>query len=104
MSSSFSITAFFALKKHDHCCTNIAWPDGTTASTFHVYYQSDLLCGQNSSMPAVICKYSAFKETVFANNTVVFVVAKAHVPPPDCPSPILLEASNITALLGNPAD
>ena len=42
-------------------------PDGT--STYHIYYEPDLLCGRFKSNPAQICKYSPSKDNPLLEGT-----------------------------------
>ena len=53
MSSSFSVSGFFALKSHDHRHDSTR-ADGKPGATYHLFYESDILCGKYKSMPAVI--------------------------------------------------
>ena len=69
-SSSSSITRFFALRTHQHRRTDSTrpvGPDGT--STYHIHYESDLLCGRFKSNPAQICKYSPSKDNPLFEGT-----------------------------------
>ena len=46
MSSSFSVSGFFALKSHDRHRDDSTRADGKPGATYHLFYESDVLCGK----------------------------------------------------------
>ena len=51
-----------------------------------------------------VTHYSDRYLTVFQDNTVAFVLAKAYVPPGNIAGNVLLEAIHVVPLLGDPSD
>ncbi|KAH9985582.1 hypothetical protein BJV77DRAFT_1162000 [Russula vinacea] len=102
-SCSFSLTGFFALKAHERRRTTTVRRDGSTGAAFHLFYDTDLLCGKLKSMPATVRIYSPPGDAPLANDTVAYVNAKCHVPASITVGPILLDASELTALAGDPS-
>ena len=98
MSSSFSVSGFFALNSHDRHLDDFTRADGKPGTTYHLFYKSDVLCGKYKSMLAVIRKYSPPGEKALPSNTVAYIVAKCHVPASLCVGLVLLEASEITPI------
>ncbi|GJE90161.1 hypothetical protein PsYK624_062880 [Phanerochaete sordida] len=72
-------------------------------STYHCYYNTVLQCdsGPGSSIPAELRVYSPRNSTVLADNTVVFVYARVHVPPGGT---ALLDAIHVYPFPGDPAE
>ncbi|KAH7919836.1 hypothetical protein BV22DRAFT_996804, partial [Leucogyrophana mollusca] len=73
---------------------------GAPSKTYHAFYATALQCSSGSSVPAEIRVYSPFNDIVHPDNTVAFVVAKAYFPNNDT---VLLDASHVIAMPGNPA-
>jgi hypothetical protein len=100
---SFSLTGFFILKSHERCRTTTVRRDGSTGAAFHLFYDTDLLCGKLKSMPATVCIYSPPGDAPLTNDTVAYINTKCHVPASINVGPILLDASELTALAGDPS-
>ena len=109
--SSCTIVGFFELTHGIRTCTDIKKADGTTFATWHVYYDTSVICSDSVSLPAELRKYSPPKEPILANDTVAFVVAKLNVPQaagkeskdsdPQTGN-VLLEALHIVPIPGDP--
>ena len=102
MSSCF-IFGFFELVHGHHMNTETKRGDGSLAITHHNYYESCVICSNNVSMLAKICKYSPAKEAILQDNTVAYVVAKVNILAGNGSSIILLKAWHVTPVPGNPA-
>jgi hypothetical protein len=101
-SSSFTLTGFFALKSHERRRTTTVQRDGSTSAAFHIHYDTDVLCGNLKSMPATIRIYSPPNDKPLPIDTVAYVDASCHVPASMALGPILLDATEITGLAGDP--
>ena len=75
-----TIVGFFELTHGIHMCTDIKKADGMMFTTWHIYYDTSVICLDSVSLPAKLHKYSPPKVPILANNTVAFVVAKLNVP------------------------
>ena len=71
---------------------------------WHVHYNTALTCQDLPLLPAELRNCSPVINTVFQDDTVTFVMAKAYVPPGNVAGNILLEAIHITPLPGDPSD
>ena len=100
---SFSLTGFFTLKSHECRRTTTVRRDGSTSTAFHLFYDTDLSCGKLKSMPATVRIYSPPGDAPLTNDTVAYVNTKCHVPASINVGPILLDASELTALTGDPS-
>jgi hypothetical protein len=85
-------------------CTAITKADGMSTGIWHVHYDTALTCQDPPLLPAELRNYSPINDTVFQDDTVAFVMAKAYVPPGNVVGNILLEAIHIAPLLGDPSD
>ena len=70
------------------------------SKTYHCYYSTSLHTPNGDSYPAEIRVYSPFGNAVLPDDMVVFLVAKAFLPPNDT---VLLEASELVAVPGDPS-
>jgi hypothetical protein len=98
MSSLFSVSGFLALKSHDPSPSRLHQSRQLPGATYHLFYESEILCGKYKSMLAVIRKDSPPSKKALPNNTMAYIVAKFHVPASLCVGPVLLEASEITPI------
>ncbi|KAH7907760.1 hypothetical protein BJ138DRAFT_1014023 [Hygrophoropsis aurantiaca] len=74
---------------------------GSSSKTWHCFYASVVQLSSGQSLPAEIRAYSPFNDVVHPDNTVAFIVAKAHFPAHDT---LLLDAYHIIPVPGNPSD
>jgi hypothetical protein len=74
---------------------------GTSTKVYHVFYLTTIQQLSTDPCPAEIRIYSPYGDTILPNNTVAFVVAKAHFPVYE---PVLLEASSLIPMPGDPSD
>jgi hypothetical protein len=102
MSSSCTIVGFFELTHGHRVRTDTKRTDGTSFGTYHVYYDSSVICSETVSLPAEIRKYSPPSEVALPENTVAFVVAKVNVPAGKGPGNVLLEAWHVAPVPGDP--
>ena len=109
--SSCTIVGFFELTHGIRTRTDIKKADGTTLATWHVYYDTSVICSDSVSLPAELHKYSPPKEPILANDTVAFVVAKLNIPqaagkeskdPEPQTGNVLLEALHVVPIPGDP--
>jgi hypothetical protein len=91
--SSFLVVGFFALLSSRQVHTVITKADDSSTSIWHVHYEMVLTCQEPPSLPAELRNYSPVNDTVFQDDTVVFVMAKAYVSPGNVAGNILLEAT-----------
>ena len=78
---------FFHLKGsrgHDRHQADSTRADGKPGATYHLFYESDVLCGKARKH----CSTIPWR----------FIIAKCHVPASLCVGPVLLEASEITPI------
>ena len=90
MSSLFSVSGFFSLKSHDPSPSRLHQSRQLPGATYHLFYESEILCGKYKSMLAVIRKDSPPSKKALPNNTMAYIVAKFHVPASLCVGPVLL--------------
>lgn len=96
--SSLTIFRFFALAKghRDH-----SQKPGASMKTYYCFYTTALQCSSGVVLPAELCIYSPFNDTVLQDQTVVFAVAWAHFP---SHGTILLDASHLFPFPGDPSE
>lgn len=95
--SSLMVFEFFGI--NHGCCVRLLKP-GAMSKTYHCYYSTSLHTPNGDSYPAEIRVYSPFGNAVLPDDMVVFLVAKAFLPPNDT---VLLEASELVAVPGDPS-
>ena len=95
--SSLMVFGFFGVNYG--CCVGFLKP-GTTSKTYHCYYSTSLQTPTGDSYPAVIRVYSPFGDAILPDDTVVFLIAKAFLPPNDT---VLLEASEMVTVPSDPS-
>ena len=100
--STFTLTGFFGLTSGQRVHTELPKPNGSTQGVYYVHYVTSLNTAQTGAISAEIRKYSPPHDIILQNDTIVFVVAKAYVPPGDTTGNMLLEASHIIPVPGNP--
>ncbi|KIJ57953.1 hypothetical protein HYDPIDRAFT_72782, partial [Hydnomerulius pinastri MD-312] len=76
---------------------------GASTKTYHCFYSTALHCTSGVSFPAELRVYSPFNDSVLPDNTVAFVIAKAHFPGGIPKENVLLEASHVIPLPGDPS-
>jgi hypothetical protein len=102
--SSFLILSFFVLLSGRRVRTAITKADGTSTGIWHVHYETALTCQEPPSLPAELRNYSPVNDTVFQDDTVAFVMAKAYAPPGNVAGNVLLDAIHVVLLPGDPLD
>ena len=100
--STFTLTGFFSLTSGQRVHTELPKPNSSTQGVYYVHYVTSLNTAQTGAISAEIRKYSPPHDIILQNDTIVFVVAKAYVPPGDTTGNMLLEASHIIPVPGNP--
>ncbi|OBZ78496.1 hypothetical protein A0H81_02027 [Grifola frondosa] len=93
--SSLTVAGFFCLAA-GHRTLSVK-PSGSKA--WHCFYNTAVQCSDGSSFPAELRIYSPLNDTPLVDNTVAFVVAKAHFPKH---APVLLDAYHVVAVPGDP--
>ncbi|KAF8485204.1 hypothetical protein DFH94DRAFT_842849 [Russula ochroleuca] len=101
--SSFLLSGFFGLTSGIRQRSDTPRADGKVSSIFHMYYNTTILCGPHTSLPAQLRKYSPPGEDPLPDDTVAYIVAKAHVPAMNVGGPVLLDVVHIAPLFGDPA-
>lgn len=74
---------------------------GSSTKVYHVFYSTTVQRVSADPCPAEIRIYSPYGDTILPDNTVAFVVAKAQFPVNE---PVLLEASTLIPMPGDPSD
>ena len=69
---------------------------------YHVSYTTSINCNISGPVSAELHKYSPPGDTIFQDNTIAYVIAKAYIPPGSVQGNILLEAIHIAPVLGDP--
>lgn len=77
-------------------------PDGSS-KTYHCLYDTAIQCPSGAIFPAQLRIYSPSNDTPLADDTIAFVLARAYIPPSIPKDAILLEASNVVAVPGDPS-
>jgi hypothetical protein len=77
---------------------------GETVNVCHTHYTTAVWCQIPPHIPAELRIYSRAGESVYADSTVVFVVAKAYIPAGDVPGDLLLEALHVAPFPGNQSE
>ncbi|KIJ58462.1 hypothetical protein HYDPIDRAFT_64631, partial [Hydnomerulius pinastri MD-312] len=76
---------------------------GASTKTYHCFYSTALHCTSGVSFPAELRVYSPFNDSVLPDNTVAPVIAKAHFPGGIPKENVLLKASHVIPLPGDPS-
>ena len=100
--STFTTAGFFGLTSGCHICTEVAKTNGSTQGVYYIHYITSVNCSVSGPISAELRKYSPPNDTVLADNTIAFVIAKVYVPPANVPGNILLEAIHIAPVPGDP--
>ncbi|KAF8834996.1 hypothetical protein BDN67DRAFT_913797 [Paxillus ammoniavirescens] len=95
--SSITIFGFFRLAAGRRVASQ---KPGASTKSYHCFYTTALQCSSGVALPAELRVYSPFNDTMLEDNTVAFVVAKAHFPRNES---VLLEASHVVPLPGDPS-
>ena len=102
---SFIIVGFFALTAGRRVLSEVPLSNGDTATVFHTLYSTAIVCSQQPArFSAEIHRYSPVDEAPLPENTTVFVVAKAYIPPEGVAGIVQLDALHFCPMSGNPSD
>lgn len=102
---SFIIVGFFALTAGRRVLSEVPLSNGDTATVFHTLYSMAIVCSQQPArFSAEIHRYSPVDEAPLPENTTVFVVAKAYIPPEGVAGIVQLDALHFCPMSGNPSD
>lgn len=100
--SAFIVTGFFGLASGRRIRTEISKTNGTAQAIYHISYTTSIDCNISGPVSAELRKYSPPGDTIFQDDTIAYVIAKAYVPPGNVQGNILLEAIHIAPVLGDP--
>jgi hypothetical protein len=99
---SFIIVGFFALTSGRRVWSEVRNSNGDNVTVCHTLYSTTIVCSrQPARLMAEIHRYTPVDEAPLPNNTAVFVVAKAHIPPAGI---VLLDALHFSPMMGNSSD
>ncbi|KAI6146285.1 hypothetical protein BKA82DRAFT_544335 [Pisolithus tinctorius] len=98
--SATIVFGFFALSGGQRVQTTK--PDGSS-KTYHCLYDTTIQCPSGAIFPAQLRIYSPFHDTPLADDTIAFVLARPYIPTSIPKDAILLEASNVVAVPGDPS-
>ena len=102
---SFVIAGFFVLTTGRRVLTELSLSSGDNVTICHMLYSTTVVCSQQSArLLAEIHMYSPVGDAPLPDNTVAFVVAKAHIPAERIGGIVLLDALHFSPMPGNPSD
>ena len=102
---AFVIVGFFALTAGRRVLTELSLSSGDNVTICHMLYSTTVVCSQQpATLLAEIHIYSPFDDAPLPDNTVAFIVAKAHIPLEGTGCTVLLDALHFSPILGNPSD
>lgn len=101
--SAFTISGFFGLASGRRVRTEISKSNGSTQGVYYMTYITSIQCSNSDPVSAELRKYSPPGDSVFQDDTIAYVIAKAFVPPGTVTGNILLEALHIAPVPGDPA-
>ncbi|KAI6153107.1 hypothetical protein BKA82DRAFT_3970805, partial [Pisolithus tinctorius] len=73
-----------------------------TTKMYHCLYDTTVQCTSGAVFPVQLWVYSPFNDTVHADDTIAFMVARTYIPMSIPKDSILLEASDVIPLPGDP--
>jgi hypothetical protein len=100
--STFTVAGFFGLTAGQRVRTEVPRSNGTSQGVYHIHYVTSVNTSQSGAVPAELRKYSPPHDSVLQDDTIAFVVAKAYVPMGKTTGNVLLEASHIFPVPGDP--
>ena len=95
--SSLTVFGFFALAGGRRVATQ---KPGSGTKTYYCFYTTALQSTSGVALPVQLRVYSPTNDRVLEDNTVVFAVARAHMPAHET---ILLDVSHMYAIPGDPS-
>ena len=75
---TFTTAGFFGLTSGCHIHTEVAKTNGTTQGVYYIYYITSMNCSVSGPISAKLHKYSPLNDTVLADNTIAFMIAKVY--------------------------
>ena len=93
--SSFTLIGFFALTG-GKCVVSTK-----SSKVYYCFFTTTIQCSGDIDIPAEIRIYSLYNDIVHADDTIVFVIAKAFCPPNDT---ALLDAYHLVPVPGSPTE
>ncbi|KAI6002178.1 hypothetical protein F5J12DRAFT_708910, partial [Pisolithus orientalis] len=93
------VVGFFVLSG-DHCVQSMRGGNGVKA--YHCFYNTTVQCMSGVVFPAQLCVYSPFNGMLLTDDLVAYVIVRAYIPLPIPCDPILLEASDLATVPGDP--
>ncbi|KAH9990154.1 hypothetical protein BJV77DRAFT_1151130 [Russula vinacea] len=101
--SSLIFVGFFSLRAGHRVHTTVTKRSGDKASLYHNHYSTAIICRHPPYLPGEVRYYTRATDSVCADNSVAFMVAKGYIPAADVPGDILLDAMRLVPFPGDPS-
>ena len=101
--SSLIFVGFFSLRAGHRVHTTVTKRSGDKASLYHNHYSTAIICRHPPYLPGEVRYYTRATDSVCADNSVAFMVAKGYIPAADVPRDILLDAMRLVPFPGDPS-
>ncbi|KAH9988676.1 hypothetical protein BJV77DRAFT_949311 [Russula vinacea] len=101
--SSLIFVGFFSLRAGHRVHTTVTKRSGDKASLYHNHYSTAIICRHPPYLPGEVRYYTRATDSVCADNSVAFMVAKGYIPAANVPGDILLDAMRLVPFPGDPS-